>query len=313
MHNNATPVKLKLLATGAAGFVGSHLSRLAAQPSALSARYTIAPPRPYDLLDPASLDAYLAAEQPDAVIHLAGQTFVPQAFADPAATLQVNLLGTLNLLQALKRQAFRGTFLYVSSGDIYGPVAASALPIAEDLPPRPQNPYAVSKAAAELLCYQWSRTEAWRIVIARPFNHIGQGQRADFVIANIARQIIRIKHNLQAPTLTLGDIDVTRDFLDVEDVIDAYLALLEHGASGETYNVCSGREYNIREMVSSMLELAGVQAAIEQDAGRLRPVDQRRVVGDNRKLRAIAPWQPKPITETLRAILLDWEKRYLND
>jgi GDP-4-dehydro-6-deoxy-D-mannose reductase len=313
MPINSAQTKQKLFATGQSGFVGSHILRLAAQPSTLSAHYSVLTPPPYDLLVPDSLDAYLRAEQPDIVIHLAGQTFIPNSFADPAATLQINLLGTLNLLEALKRNAFRGTFLYVSSGDVYGRVAIEALPIAESQPPRPQNPYAVSKAAAELLCYQWSRTEPWRIVIARPFNHIGAGQRADFVVANIARQITRIKHGLQAPILTLGDVDVTRDFIDVEDAIGAYLALIEHGVSGETYNVCSGQEYNIRELVATLLELAGVQASIAQDPDRYRPADQRRVAGDNRKLRELSGWQPKPIIDTLRAILLDWEKRYLND
>ncbi|HSB94971.1 MAG TPA: GDP-mannose 4,6-dehydratase [Spongiibacteraceae bacterium] len=313
MHSNSVQSKRKLFATGQSGFVGSHILRLAAEQSRLSAHYAVPPAPPYDLLAPDSLDAYLRAEQPDAVIHLAGQTFIPEAFADPAATLKINLLGTLNLLEALKRNAFRGTFLYVSSGDVYGRVPTDELPIAEDRLPKPQNPYAVSKAAAELLCYQWSRTEQWRIVVARPFNHIGAGQRADFVIANIARQIVRIKHGLQPPTLSLGDVDVTRDFIDVEDVIDAYLNLLEHGASGETYNVCSGQEHSIRELVTTLLELAGVQATITQDPSRYRPTDQRRVAGDSRKLRELADWRPKPITDALRAILLDWEKRYLDD
>jgi GDP-4-dehydro-6-deoxy-D-mannose reductase len=312
MPPSSAQIKPVLLTTGQAGFVGGQLLRAAARQSAVE-QYAVPATQPYDLLDPASLDALLATHRPDAVIHLAGQTFVPQSFADPAATIEVNLLGTLNLLQALKRNDFRGTFLYVSSGDVYGKVDAAALPITEELPPRPQNPYAVSKAAAELLCFQWSRTEPWRIVIARPFNHIGAGQRADFVVADIARQIVRIKHGLQAPVLTLGDIDVTRDFLDVDDVIDAYLALLKHGASGEIYNVCSGREYSIRQIIEMLLELAGVQAGIVRDPNRSRPVDQRRVLGDNRKLRALAPWQPKPITETLRAMLLDWEKRYLDE
>ena len=163
-----------LLVTGLSGFVGGHLQHAIAR----SETWQLLAAKPHNLLDPASLDAWLQAGVPDAVIHLAGQTFVPAAFKDPAHTLQVNLLGTLNLLQALKRAGFNGTFLFVSSGDVYGQVAEAALPIAEALAPKPRNPYAVSKVAAELLCQQWGYVEGWRMLIARPFNHIGPGQAA---------------------------------------------------------------------------------------------------------------------------------------
>lgn len=306
----AQKIKSNLLVTGQSGFVGGHLLHLLHRSDS---HYNVATATaPYDLLDVDSLDAYVANANADAVIHLAGQTFVPQSFSDPLATIQTNLIGTLNLFEALKRHNFHGTFLYVSSGDIYGCVPVEALPIAESRPAQPHNPYAVSKAAAELLCYQWSRTEAWRIIIARPFNHIGPGQRADFVIADAAKQIARIKHGLQPPQLVFGDIDVSRDFLDVEDVIGAYMILLRHGENGVTYNVCSGREYTIRQLINMMLEIAQVDASITRDPARLRSASQQRVIGDNNRLLALSPWQPKPIEETLRAILLDWEERVVN-
>ncbi len=297
-----------LLVTGLSGFVGGHLQHAIAR----SETWQLLAAKPHNLLDPASLDAWLQAGVPDAVIHLAGQTFVPAAFKDPAHTLQVNLLGTLNLLQALKRAGFNGTFLFVSSGDVYGQVAEAALPIAEALAPKPRNPYAVSKVAAELLCQQWGYVEGWRMLIARPFNHIGPGQAASFVVPSMAQQLVGVGAGAQRLTLEVGDIDVTRDFLDVRDVISAYFALLEHGRSGEIYNVCSGVERTVRELILQMARLAGVSVELVQDPSRLRPADQRRVVGSAEKLQKDTGWKPGiSITETLQSVLSDWEAREL--
>lgn len=301
----------RLLVTGASGFVGKHLVTLEAAGGLPDWQLQI-PMADFDLLSPDSIDTALLAGAPDAVIHLAGQTFVPEAFRDPQRTLQVNLLGTLNLLQALKRRGFCGTFLYVSSGDVYGQVMESDLPVVETLAPRPRNPYAVSKVAAELLCQQWSYSEPWRIIVARPFNHIGPGQGDAFVIPSMARQLVRVRHGLQPAQLEVGDVDVTRDFLDVRDVLQAYLALLEQGRNGEVYNVCSGVEWRVRDLITQMASLAGVEVELLQDAGRLRLSEQRRVVGCSKKLQKETGWKPSvSITETLQSVLSDWEAREL--
>lgn len=264
---------------------------------------------PYDLTDPQSL-VDLWPQLPDAVIHLAGQTFVPEAFRDPARTFDINLLGTLNLLQALKARGFKGPFLYVSSGDVYGQVEESALPITEQQPPCPRNPYAVSKLSAEFLSLQWGLSEGWPVLVARPFNHIGTGQKDSFVIASAARQINRIKQGLQAPQLEVGDIDVTRDFLDVDDVVSAYFALLEKGTPGQVYNICSGHEQSIRSLIEQMGDLAEVELQLVQDPARLRRADQRRVCGSHQRLARTTGWTPQiSIQQSLRAILSDWEKR----
>ncbi|UVE17948.1 GDP-mannose 4,6-dehydratase [Pseudomonas sp. LS44] len=296
----------KLLVTGLGGFVGRHVQRRLAT----DGPWQLIPPQAYDLLDPASIDAWLAPTCPDAVIHLAGQTFVPEAFRDPARTLQVNLLGTLNLLQALKRRGFSGTFLYVSSGDVYGQVGEADLPIVETLTPQPRNPYAVSKLAAELLCRQWSYSEPWRIVVARPFNHIGAGQGDSFVVSSMARQIVRVRRGLQPATLEVGDIEVTRDFLDVDDVVEAYLRLLQSGRNGEIYNVCSGQERQVGQLITQLAELAGVTVQLVQDPTRMRRSEQRRVVGDSTKLHNETGWQPGiSIEETLHRVLSGWEAK----
>lgn len=294
-----------LLVTGLSGFVGQHL-----QCRLRDSSWELLDPAGVDLLDVASLDRCLLERCPDAVIHLAGQTFVPESFREPRSTFEVNLLGTLNLLQALKRRGFGGTFLYVSSGDVYGQLSETDLPVDEHLMPRPRNPYAVSKVSAELLCRQWSYTEPWRIMIARPFNHIGPGQREEFVISGMARQLVRIRKGLQTPRLDVGDVDITRDFLDVRDVIDAYLHLLRCGANGEVYNVCSGTERRIRDLITQLAGLAGVEVELVQDPARLRPSEQRRVVGCSRKIQEETGWKPGiSIMETLQSVLSDWEAR----
>lgn len=294
----------KLLVTGLGGFVGQHIQ------SQVSPQWQLLQPGALDVLDSDSLDRCLARGCPDAVIHLAGQTFVPESFRDPGQTLQVNLMGTLNLLQALKRHQFSGSFLYVSSGDVYGRVEEDALPITEHCPAQPRNPYAVSKVSAELLCQQWSYAEPWRIMVARPFNHIGPGQRPDFVIADMARQLVQVSKGLQAPRLEVGDVDVSRDFLDVRDVISAYFHLLTSGRSGEIYNVCSGREQSVRGLIVQMAALAGVEVELVQEPSRFRPSEQRRVVGCSDKLHKQTGWTPAtPIGQTLQSVLTDWLAR----
>ncbi|AMQ82964.1 GDP-mannose 4,6-dehydratase [Pseudomonas glycinae] len=300
-------MKKSLFITGLSGFVGQHIqSRLQGE----DASWQLLPvASAYDLTNPDSL-IDLWPQLPDAVIHLAGQTFVPEAFRDPARTFDINLLGTLNLLQALKARGFKGTFVYVSSGDVYGQVEETALPITEQQPPCPRNPYAVSKLSAEFLSLQWGLSEGWPVLVARPFNHIGTGQKESFVIASAARQINRIRQGLQAPQLEVGDIDVTRDFLDVGDVVSAYFALLEKGTPGQVYNICSGHEQSIRSLIEQMADLAQVKLQLVQDPARMRRADQRRVCGSHQRLARTTGWTPQITTQqSLRAILSDWETR----
>ncbi|QXI06277.1 GDP-mannose 4,6-dehydratase [Pseudomonas tensinigenes] len=300
-------MKKRLFVTGLSGFVGQHIQSRLALPD--SSWELLSAGSPYDLTKADSLTG-LWPQMPDAVIHLAGQTFVPEAFRDPARTFDINLFGTLNLLQALNTRGFAGTFLYVSSGDVYGQVGESDLPISEQQPPCPRNPYAVSKLSAEFLSLQWGLSEGWRVLVARPFNHIGSGQKESFVIASAARQISRIKQGRQAPQLEVGDIDVTRDFLDVGDVISAYFALLEKGTPGQVYNICSGREQSIRSLIEQLGDLAEVEMQLVQDPARMRRADQRRVCGSHNRLTQTTGWTPEITTQqSLRAILSDWETR----
>lgn len=293
----------RLLITGDGGFVGHHA--LAKWPDAvgLSSLAGCA-----DIRDKTGLCNALRNCRPDAVLHLAALSFVPDSFKSPEATFEVNFLGTLRLLEALAETGFSGRFLFVGTGDAYGVVSAEALPIEEDFPLRPRNPYAVSKAAAEALCFQWSQTGPFEVIMARPFNHIGAGQARSFAISDFARQIAEIAAGRQAPVLNTGDIDVTRDFTDVVDVLHAYDLLLRKGHNGGVYNVCSGVERSVRSLIERLLELSGVKAEIVKEPSRFRPSEQPRVCGSHEKLSQHTGWQPEiPIDKTLLNLYRYWE------
>ncbi len=304
----------RLLVTGRHGFVGETLARFL-DDSAERGRWTLTDvPLSLDLRDAAATKHLVTEARPDAVLHLAAQSAVPDSFRDPETTLQVNLVGTLHLLQALSEAGFSGRFVYVGTGDVYGLVPASELPVAETRLPRPRNPYAVSKLAAEALCWQWHVCHAMDLIIARPFNHIGYGQSERFAISDFARQIAEIKNGGRPSIVHAGNLDVTRDFTDVRDVVAAYFALLDRGQSGEIYNVCSGIETSVGSLLQQLIALAGVEATIERDPLRARGAEQQRVCGDPRKIRNATGWTPMtPIRTSLAAALQFWEGRLAHD
>ena len=293
----------KILLTGRTGFVGRWFDKI-------NLSYDLSDLNGVNLTNKKAVNDILTNHRTDYVIHLAAQSFVPDSFKNPLETFQVNFYGTLNLLQSLKSSGFKGRFLYVSSSDVYG--LADDLPVTECHSVKPRNPYAVSKVAAEALCYQWSQTEDFDVIIARPFNHIGPGQSERFVISDFAKQIMEIKRGQREPVLYVGHIDVTRDFTDVRDVIQAYYLLLEHGQNSEIYNICSGSEVSISYMLNRLLELANVKADVVIDKSRLRKAEQLRVYGDHSKLKLATKWQPKiTLDQTLIELLNDWKK--IND
>lgn len=297
----------RLLVTGLHGFVGETLMRMVASEPELAQWKVLDISPTWDVRDRSAAEALVAAAAPDAVLHLAARSWVPDAIRDPETTLQVNVLGTLHLLQALKQEGFQGRMVFVGTGDVYGHVPDHEMPIAETRLPAPRNPYAVSKLAAEALCYQWTVAEGMEIVLARPFNHIGWGQSDRFVMSDFARQIAEIKLGLREPVVTVGDIEVTRDFTDVRDVVHAYFALLQRGRAGEVYNVCSGSDCAIRSLLERLLELAGVNVRIDTAPERLRKAEQRRVRGDPEKIRLATGWQATtPLDESLTAMLHYW-------
>jgi GDP-4-dehydro-6-deoxy-D-mannose reductase len=302
----------RLWVTGGHGFVGQWVQKQAPRIANEHGFEITIPPVDFDLLDPAQVDAQVALARPDAVLHLAGQSNVPLSFKDPEGTFRINVFGTLRLFEGLKRARLSPHIVFASSGDVYGLVPEDEMPVSEDRIAHPRNPYAVSKLAAEALCYQWFRTEGFPVVVARPFNHIGAGQSETFALPAFAHQIAEIKAGLREPVIRVGDIEVSRDFTHVCDVIEAYLLLLEKGEPGEIYNIASGKDLVIRDLLARMLELAGVEAEIRRDSAHLRPAEQRVVRGRNVKLARLG-WTPRrSIDEALKEILDDWERRIRN-
>ena len=300
----------RLLVTGSSGFVGSTVLEVVGNRAEFDDFEVVMPRTPIELLDKKKLINAVRETRPDCVLHLAAQSFVPSSVDDPRTTYNINFFGTLNLLEALHSCGFKGRMLYVGSGEVYGWVEPTALPAIETQPLRPRNPYSVSKAAAELLCNQWTQAHNFDIVMARPFNHIGPQQADWFVVPDFARQVMEIKLGLREPVVSVGSIDVTRDFTDVRDVVSAYLLLLRQGNTGEVYNVCSGREQSIRNMLERLIVLAAVKCTIAQDKSRIRPTEQKRMYGSYEKLRQQTGWQPvTAFDQSLTEVLAHWKNK----
>jgi len=298
---------MTLLVTGHLGFVGAYVMK-----DPVAKGLVDETQRPINLLDRNAVFEVVSRTKPTSVIHLAAQSFVPAAFENPVGTYESNFIGTQILLEALKAANFGGRFLFVSSADVYGTMAVSELPAMERSPARPNNPYAVSKLAAETLCSYWHRTEGMQIILARPFNHIGPGQSTRFAIADFSKAVVEIRRGLRGNVLQAGDLDVTRDFTDVRDVVSAYSALLERGTPGEVYNICSGIERHLGDAVATLAELAGVQIEIQVDPSRFRKASQPRAFGSNSKITSDTGWRPQiDWLQSLKDTITYWEQQIL--
>ena len=281
-----TDVPSVTLVTGHTGFVGSHCLNMIPSIGLEDSEGRI------PLNDVPRLQRFLDAHQYSTVLHLAAQSHVPTAFSDPEGTYATNLTGTINLLQGLTRAGFKGRFLFVSSGDVYGTVPVEELPIDEKRVSSPRNPYSASKVAAEAYCLQYALSCEFDIMIARPFNHIGVGQSNRFVVSSLLEQIEERSNSQSNEPIQVGDIDVTRDFTDVSDVIYAYAAVLKNGENREIYNVCSGEETTIRDILEYAKYTSDIEVDFTTDKTRLRPNEQRRVRGSSGKLKTTTGWSP---------------------
>lgn len=311
------------LITGINGFVGGYLAEHllhtgTAQVSGISraSKLVLAPLAPHVAVLPADLrdeQQTLAAIQqaaPDVIIHLAGQTFVPESFRDPAGTLQTNILGTLHVLQAMRALDKPCRLLITGSNEEYGMITPADLPLNEDTPLRPASPYGVSKASQTLLGLQYHRSFGTDVVIMRPFNHIGPRQSDRFVTGAFAHQIARIERGLQEPVLKVGNLTGQRDFTDVRDIVAAYALAIEHAPPGAVYNLGSGQPRSIRSLLDLLAAASTTSFRIEPDPERMRPVNIPLVVCDAARFRERTGWEPRiPIEQTMRDILADWRER----
>lgn len=257
-------------------------------------------------LDIASADevsGVVSTVQPELVFHLAAQSSVGDSFADPLGTWNTNATGTFHLVVALRALKRPSRLLFVSSAEVYGPVPEGEQPIREVRALSPRSPYAASKAAAEMVTIQGASGGALDVVVARSFNHTGQGQDTRFALPSFAGQLRKTARGNRAPILQVGNLEVWRDFLDVRDVVRAYVLLARCGENRGVYNVASGEAIRLRSLVEDLVALSGTCARIEVDPDRIRPVEVPRLQGDSGRLRALG-WTPRiPIREMLASLL----------
>jgi GDP-4-dehydro-6-deoxy-D-mannose reductase len=299
---------MRALVTGATGFVGRYLvdalRRDGAEVFACSGpNDSAAGYLPLDLSDAETIAAALDAAKPAVVFHLAAQTFVPEALRAPIETYEVNAMGTARLTKALRGyRPARTRLLFVSSAEVYGARDASEYPLRESLDARPGNPYGASKAAAEAIVLGEVRSFGLDAIITRAFNHIGPGQSERFVVASLAAQLARVAAG-ESRQLFVGNLQTARDFLDVRDVVSAYVAIARDGEPGEIYNVCSGAAVTIRDILGELIRIARVPVEVREDPARMRSADVPLSVGDPAKVRARTGWQPRiPLAHSLRDI-----------
>jgi GDP-4-dehydro-6-deoxy-D-mannose reductase len=316
---------VRILITGATGFAGHHLCALCRANGAEVHAITRtdvpdpAPPgvheHPADLRDPAAVAAVIRDVRPDRVMHLAGASSVGQSFREPMLTWDVNLNGTLGVLEALRAEAPDVRTLLVTSGEVFGRVALEDLPVTEGTPMRPLSPYASSKAAADIAARQYRDTEGMPVLRVRAFNHIGPGQDARFVLPNVARQIAVAEHRGQdAVEVHLGNLETRRDFTDVRDMVRAYWLIMEHGDPDAVYVACSGASRPVRELVEGLVPHARIPVSFVSDAELRRSGEQPDLYGSPERLRDELGWAPEiPLETTLADTLQWWRERVAHE
>jgi GDP-4-dehydro-6-deoxy-D-mannose reductase len=312
---------IRILVTGASGFIGRNLLPLlrAQYPAAilLAASSEGDVPGadeivPLNLLDRSGITALLRGGRPDVVVHLAAHAGVGDSFQDPIHTWRLNVDGTLALAGTLLDHLPRTLMVFASSAEIYGLSFQRGVPLDEKAPMAPANPYAASKAAADLALGEMA-LRGLRLVRLRLFNQIGPGQTKDFVVAAFARQIARAEIGLQPPVLRVGALDRWRDFMDVRDGCAAYVAVLrnmETLPSGVAINIASGSPRRIGDILDALLDRTPLQYRVDIDQTRLRPTDVERVVGNASRAKRLLDWAPQcEWGQTLDFILADWRAR----
>ena len=313
---------MRVLITGITGFVGSHLADfLLAQPDIQvfgiqrwrSNTANIDHLKGHlhmdecDLRDASSVRQVVEAVKPDRVFHLAAQSFVPMSWSAPSETMVTNAVGQLNLFEAIRACGLSARIQVAGSSEEYGWVEDRELPIRETNPLRPLSPYAVSKVTQDLLGYQYAKSYQMHIVRTRAFNHTGPRRGEVFASSNFAKQLALIEAGQQEPVIQVGNLEARRDFSDVRDIVRGYWLALEHGQAGEVYNLCSGRETSIRELLDILIGLSRARVSVQVDPQRLRPSDVRRLRGDGTKFATHTGWRPEiPLEQTLADLLNYW-------
>lgn len=263
-----------------------------------------------DIGDASSMKRVMEIIKPERVFHLAAQSYVPASWNAPADTFRINVLGQVNLLEAIREECPDALVHIAGSSEEYGLVLPDEVPMKETNPLRPLSPYAVSKVAQEMLAWQYFKSYGMRTVVTRGFNHTGPRRGHVFVTSSFARQIALIEKGKKEPVLDVGDLDSKRDWTDVRDTVRGYWLALDKGLPGEVYNVGSGVTRAVGQMLDVLLSLSTARVDVRQDPLRLRPSDVKILWSDYGKFRAQTGWEPRiPFEQTMRDLLDYWRNR----
>ena len=292
---------MKVLVTGAGGFVGEYLVKLLKAHNhdivaiginnGTFLKELSIPTHVVNILDYPVLRETMQNVVPDAVIHLAAVSNVPISWNKPGLTIDVNIHGTVNVLQALYEVNPKAKFLNIGSSDEYGLTAKCGKPLTEDMPCQPQNPYSISKYCTEQMVLQLGKKYGMNVISTRSFNHFGPGQAKGFVVSDFASQIKAIEAGEQESVIRVGDLSAARDFTFVSDVVEAYVSLIEKDVESGVYNVCSGKAMTVQEILDMMLHLSSKEIKVELDEGKFRPSEVPFFVGCADKLSNATGWK----------------------
>jgi GDP-4-dehydro-6-deoxy-D-mannose reductase len=315
---------LRAFITGIGGFAGSHLAEaLVREQNRVEG--TLLPGEPTsnidhlishltlhatDIRSRESLAEAIRKAQPDVVYHLAATSSVSEGERNPAGTMEVNLTGTLHLLEAIRTEAAGARLVYVSSSEVYGKVLPEENPVGEDRPEAPVHAYGLSKLLAEQVVRFYQRFYGISAVILRPFNHIGPRQSDQFVCPSFVRQLVWIEYGRAEPVIHVGNLDPVRDFTDVRDMVKAYRLAAECCEPGSIYNVASGQGISIADILDEILSLIDLRIEVREDPDRVRTTEIPVLIGDATSFTKTTGWQRQfELRETLRGMLAYWRQQ----
>jgi GDP-4-dehydro-6-deoxy-D-mannose reductase len=262
-----------------------------------------------NLLEYQSVENLLVKFSPTYIVHLASFSSVSKSWDEPLASFMNNTNIFLNMCEIIRKNNIKCRLLSIGSSEEYGNVPAHCIPIKESIPLNPLSPYAVARVSQEMLSQCYVSSYKLDIILTRSFNHIGPGQRDIFVIPSFIKQILTgIQDGLPEIVLHTGDISIIRDFLDVRDVVRAYQLLLEKGVAGELYNVCTGRGYSLAEIIDMLAKLLQIGITTKIDSSKIRPNDNKIIIGDNAKIMEHTGWHPDiPLAQSLQDLIFYWK------
>ncbi len=308
---------MKALVTGIDGFVGNHLSNYLLKMgyevygTTVLKKFDKENVKIYhmDILDKNETESVINKIKPDQVYHLAGQSAVGMSWKEPVLTININVNGTINLLDTIKDLKLDTSILIIGSSDQYGIIKPEECPVNEEHIQNPQSPYGISKKTQEEIAKLYSKAYNMNVIMVRPFNHIGVGQSLNFVVPDFASKIADIENGIE-PVLKVGNLETYRDFTDVRDIVRGYVMLLNKGKKGEIYNIGSGREVKVYDILKKLTDMSKVLIKIEIDPDKFRPVDVPLIVCDNTKIFKDTGWKPEiDLNDTLGEILQYWRDK----